>query len=198
MTASQLAPLWFFSQAGTYVLRNGGLWEAVFSSVSAGGWSPPSEADTAWLESPLSHYRPGSFFTTKDAESFADALSAHRSRLERLDSGAAGILVAHLEMLLRRGALFISETPPGKTLGTDTKEVVYVYLCPQCGFMQHGKWVCDIVESEPGALEKSVKAMLAHKYCPLCDCKNLLSEAFILPQLDPDRLTDLSLSILLQ
>ena len=76
-------------------------------------------------------------------------------------------------------------------------EVVHVYLCPECGFMHHGRWLYSLEEHDLDGIETAVKEMLHYKYCPLCSCKKILSEAFILPQLDPDSLQDLVSEVIL-
>jgi hypothetical protein len=177
--------LWILSQAGPFRFCGKDQWQSIFSRVVAQGWHPPSEDETGWLVSPLSDHMPGSFFTAGDAKSFADKLSGHMRRGDPVASDAPDILLENVVHLFRLGAVFISEAPLENTLGTDSVEVVHVYLCPECGFMHHGKWLYSIQEADTDEIASSVESMLEHIYCPLCSCTRILSEAFILPQLDP-------------
>jgi len=181
--------LWILSQAGPFGFCGKGQWQSIFSRVVAQGWHPPSEAETGWLVSPLSDYMPGSFFTAGDAKSFADYLSEHMRQNGSVAIQAPDIFLENVVHLFRLGAVFISEEPFENTLDSDSVEVIHVYLCPECGFMHHGKWFYSLRESNPDEIASSVNSILEHKYCPLCSCTRILSEAFILPQLDLNNLS---------
>ncbi len=143
------------------------------------------------MESPLIQYEPGSFFTEEDASSFVEALERMPAEgCERLPPHLRS-LVAPIVDLFKTGPIFIWPDPPHKTLGTDSFEVVHVYLCPKCGFMHHGNWYFSTEESSPEAARTSVESILKYKYCPLCSSTDVRTVAFVLPQLDPEEVSDL-------
>jgi hypothetical protein len=69
-------------------------------------------------------------------------------------------------------------------------EVVYVYFCPECGFMHHGSWLFDEREAGRDEIVSTARAMLEYKYCPLCSSTEILSEAFLQLQVTVSALPD--------
>lgn len=177
--------LWIYAQEGVYRFCEEEIWDKVFSACAESGWEAPSETETMWLESPLTQYKRGSFFTAEDAASFAEALDDYLVQSEDDPASETSNLLTNLKALLVRGPVFIWSGAPQNTEAAGRREVLYVYLCPECGFMHHGNWLFEADESGLGEIERSVAAMLRYKYCPLCSSTRILSEAFILPSLDP-------------
>ncbi len=190
MVQEKKTELWIYANRGAYKFCRQDVWEGVFSACAEAGWEAPSEAETMWLESPLSQYRRGSFFTAEDARSFAEALSDYLDQFKDDLPAETSNLMTKLTALLVTGPIFIWSGAPQKTAGTGRLEALYVYLCPECGFMHHGNWFFEMDESGLEKIERSVAAMLRYKYCPLCSSTRILSEAFILPPLDPADLSD--------
>jgi hypothetical protein len=174
--------LWVYSVAGVNRLADRTAWDRIFSTMVESGWTAPSEREAGWLESPLVPYRPGSFFTAADAASFADALEALSGTSEFT---AGKELIRRLGELFRQGSVFLWSESPSRTLGTGAMEVVHVYLCAKCGFMHHGRWFFDHAD-DPSDIRRSVTSALEHKYCPLCSSKRIYSQAFFLPEIDPN------------
>jgi hypothetical protein len=184
--------LWIYAKRGVYRFCEEEIWDEVFSACAARGWEAPSETETMWLESPLTQYKRGSFFTAEDAASFAEALNDYLVCFKDDLSLETSNLLTKLTVLLVTGPIFIWSGAPQTTGDTGRLEVLYVYLCPECGFMHHGNWFFEMDEAGLEKIERSVTAMLRYKYCPLCSSTRILSEAFILPRPDPAGITDLA------
>jgi hypothetical protein len=179
--------LWVYTECGVFRFYSRNHWESVFDAIVKRGWDIPSADEIGWLQSPLNPYPPGSFFTAADAASFAIAIAKELSEC----SGAAGddtiATMQSLAELFATGSIFIVSEPPRETEFTDLVEVVYVYSCPKCGFMHHGRWLFDSKELNREEIGSWVKNTLKYKYCPICGSKDIVSVPFFLQQCNPER-----------
>jgi hypothetical protein len=149
--------------------------------------------EAAFMESRLSRYKPGYFFPVEDAETFAQGLDDLARVPGAGDSGGLSReFLARLAEIFRCGPVIIRDRPPRKTAGTDSTEVLIVYVCRVCGFMEHAEWMHPTADCVLDGIKASVGAILEHKYCPLCSSNDIESHILVLPQLDPGKLHDLS------
>jgi len=153
----------------------------------ARGWENPSAGQVGWLQSRLSPYSPGSFFIAVDAASFALAIEEDLSKGFRAAADLTTAVMHKLAELFATGPILILSEPPRKTEFTDLVEVVYVYSCPKCGFMHHGRWLYDIKELSREKIRSWVTSTLKYKYCPICSSKDIVSAPFFLQPCDPER-----------
>jgi len=183
--------LWMYTCQGVFRFASATLWRQFFDDVARRGWERPSSDAVGWLHSKLSPYPPWTFFTAQDGHSFADAVDAYLGSAVAGMDGPARDTLKKVAMIFREGPVLILSEPPRKTASTNLREVVYVYSCPQCGFLHHGKWAFDTSESSLETIRSTVESLLAYKYCPLCGSKEIVSVPFLLPAFDPDCPPDL-------
>ena len=183
--------LWLYSAEGAHRLCNEVMWRTIFFKVSGSGWQPPSQVEPMWLESTLVQYRPGSYFPSADAHSFAEAMEKLIPELVGDFPPEYHRFFGRLAAIFRTGPIFIWTDEPKRTTGTDSVQVVHVYTCQKCGFMHHGNWMYSVKGSGTEEIRESVEAALKHKYCPICNERDIHSDVFVLPELDPAELPDL-------
>lgn len=182
--------LWIYTQVGVFGLCSRSRWDSIFAEIVKTGWERPSAGEIGWLLSSLNPYPPGSFFTADDAASFSRAMDKYLSADARAMDSRTIAALHRLVHLFASGPIFIQSAPPRNTAGTALVEAVYVYSCPQCGFLHHGSWVFDTNELTSEEIRSTVEDMLNYTYCPLCGSKDIVSVPFFLGPFDPERAPD--------
>jgi hypothetical protein len=175
---------YLFSARGVFRVDESA-WNSLFLSVCDAGWSAPSSTEYGWMESPLIPYEPGSFFPRRDAAAFAETLAALKARTPGLDT---------LVEIFASGPVFIHPNAPAMDEDSAQQEIVYAYMCPQCGFIHHGRWFLDASLSRD-RIEEFIALAMKNLYCPLCSSRDLLAEALRIPEIGGGNIPELSLGV---
>ncbi|MFH0825792.1 MAG: hypothetical protein V2B18_23805 [Pseudomonadota bacterium] len=193
MNDSEDHQLWLYRRSGVHRFCTRDLWKEVYADVLACGWEPEAEKSLTWLQSAITQYEPGFFFTEEDARSFASVLESLRTT----GAGQASDLISRFDPLLegafRSGPILILPDAPTCTLDIDTEglELVYAVVCPDCGFMRHGRVSISMQEDGLSGVQEFIDGMKPHVYCPLCGSKNTRVESFLSAGVDPDSVPSL-------
>ncbi len=179
--------LWIYTEVGVFRFCARSRWEHLFVRIVRTGWEMSSQGDVGWLHSELNPYPQGSFFTSRDAKSFAAALK------DCVSAGTQDFTDAELKKLAELfslGPVLIRAKPPRKTAFGDLREVAYGYSCAVCGFIYHGSWLFSTAELSMEEIRSSVETMLKSTYCPLCGAEEIISVPLFLQPFDPDHVSD--------
>jgi hypothetical protein len=179
-------PLWIFTLNGVFRFSSRSLWQSIHNGIIRRGWEKPSAGVIGWLHSRLNPCSIESFFTAADAQSFARAVQESLDEDEGQIDEHTTMAMQKLGLFFSKGPVLVRSEPPRNTLSTGQAEIVYVYACPKCGFINSGSWLFDTKELSLEEIRSSVESMLGSQYCPICGSKEMVSVPFFLPPFDLD------------